>query len=181
MLYQLNTEKRQDEANTADDKDARVEVGDDRRFHPSRSMTSLASFEALSSATSRRTTSTGCKKNATERPISGVVALSKKFYRKNQKYQSRQLMRCEDSKLPPASRPSPSPQKVRTTPGSSAPGTGRRGGPGPFHFRTRVAKARAECVVQLFLTPTSTTCNSAVESSDNQIRTTNNIDQTKMG
>ena len=42
--------------------DARVEVGDDRRFHPSRSITSLAFFEALWRATSRRTTSTGRKK-----------------------------------------------------------------------------------------------------------------------
>ena len=62
VLHQLNTVKRQDAANTADDNDTRVEVGDDRRFHPSRSMTSLAFFEALSSATSRRTTSTGRKK-----------------------------------------------------------------------------------------------------------------------
>ena len=61
-LHQLNTEKRQNEANSADDNDARVEVGDDRRFHPSRSMTSLAFFETLSSATSRRTISTGRKK-----------------------------------------------------------------------------------------------------------------------
>ena len=34
LLYQQNTDKRQGEPNTANDNDARVDVGDDRRFDP---------------------------------------------------------------------------------------------------------------------------------------------------
>ena len=62
--------------NTADDNDARVDVGNDRRVDPYSSTTRLASFKGLSSTTSRQSISTRSV------PSTDVIAVTRK---KNQK------------------------------------------------------------------------------------------------
>ena len=110
MLYQLNTDKRQDEPNTADDNDARVDDGNDKRFHSHTRITKhdktcvLRSTVEHNDASGHLNLSEKKKKNAAERPFNGRDGCEEKKSKtpKKTKTHRHRLMRCRHSKLPPA-------------------------------------------------------------------------------